>query len=115
MSADPQILEALARIEHKIDLFLWLVLGGDQKTILRNVGDVNHVCPVCQNAVEYQIDVNEGVVLRKCGCKTGKVALNLGAFAPPALPTKKEQEDEQRSDEEDRRDPSRRRGPTGRR
>lgn len=109
MPANDKIMEALARIEHKTDLALGLAAanaGVDGR--LKKVGDPGHVCPVCRKSPEYQIDINDSVVVRKCDCGTGKIPLDLKAFAPPALPAKKEQDNgEQRSSEEDRSDSTR--------
>lgn len=59
--------EALARIEHKIDALLRAL---DVKaTPLHYVGGK---CPVCQKSVDHQIDIEKRIVVRKCGCSTGK-------------------------------------------
>src|ERR1043166_8882079 len=112
MAADAKIMEALARLEHKVDILMKTQFSQAQALDLAvpdlKVGDTNHSCPLCHQPVDYHVDVMNSVVVRKCGCSTGKIALDLGAFAPPALPCKKkEQEDEQRY-EEDRSNPDRR-------
>jgi hypothetical protein len=115
MAADSHIMETLARIEHKVDLLLILALRNGKAIGLPAVG-AEFQCPVCKQEVVYTVAINDGVVLRKCGCKTGKIALDLGAFAPPVSPAKKRvEEDEQRTDQEDRRDPDRGRGGSRRR
>lgn len=109
MSADNHIMEALARIERKQDMVLEIICKMVGITHLPQISETSS-CVVCSQPINYDVDINEGVVLRKCGCKTGKIALNLGAFAPPAPTKKKEQEDEQRSNEEDGLNSSRRGG-----
>lgn len=105
MAAD-KIMETLARLEHKVDLLIKGQLKNDLATVIKQLGDIGHSCPVCNQTVDYQVDVTDGVVLRKCGCKTGKIALNIGAFAPPVLPAKRNQDD--RESDEDRNDPDNR-------
>ncbi len=114
MAADNYIMEALARIERKQDYILEIVCKFAGVTELPQISEPM-ACVVCKQQISYDVDINEGVVLRKCGCKTGKIALNIGAFAPPTPTTKKDQDNEQRTNEEDRLDSTRRRGPAGRR
>jgi hypothetical protein len=81
MSADNVLAEALARIEHKVDLIL------EASRILVGITQLGEKmqCPVCKQVVLYQVDQLAKVVLRKCGCKTGLHApLDLSAFAPMA-------------------------------
>lgn len=83
MPADNVLAEALARIEHKLDLLLALQMG---KTpgMKKQLGEAIN-CPVCGRLVEYQVDQINKVIVRKCGCKTGLQApLDLNAFAVPA-------------------------------
>ena len=68
--------EQLARIEHKVD------------AICREVGIktspmyfVGLQCPVCKQDITYLIDVVSQVVVRRCGCSTGKVPSTM-----PLLP-----------------------------
>jgi hypothetical protein len=95
MSASSEFAESLARIEHKLDLVLKVqtimlnVMRSTNGPIIIDqpqVGDPNHTCPVCAQPVTYGIDLGAGIVSRKCGCKTGKIAINLNDFAPPTQP-----------------------------
>lgn len=63
--------EAVLRIEHKIDLVLGRLgfLDASPNKMMHFIGNM---CPVCCQAVDYQIDITHNVVVRKCGCKTGK-------------------------------------------
>ena len=69
--------EALARVEHKLDLILTAIKYSEspQKMPMNFLG---HSCPVCDQIVEYQIDLTNNVVTRRCKCTTGKV--------PPTTP-----------------------------
>lgn len=102
MAASASLMETMLRIEHKIDLLLSRlpVEGRDELTKL---GDPNSVCPVCRQVVNFSVDINDSVVLRKCGCSTGKIALDLKAFAPPVTPARKT-DNGGRDDQEDRND-----------
>jgi hypothetical protein len=93
--ADDKIMEALARIEHKQDLLLL-----SEKRVRRypQVSDTGNKCPVCLQPINYNVDIEDSVVIRKCGCSTGKIPLDLKAFAPPVLPAKRNDND--RSDED---------------
>jgi hypothetical protein len=62
MSADAHLAEALARIEHKLDLLL-----GSQTAFWTQMGKLLW-CPVCAKTIEYQMDIVDGIVKRKCGC-----------------------------------------------
>ncbi len=64
--------EAVARIEHKIDQILTRLTFLD-KTPFPQLQFDGLMCPVCAKTVNYQVDVNHGVVARKCGCVTGKL------------------------------------------
>ncbi len=63
------IMEALARIEHKLDAMMRWV-GVPMPPPMHFVGTM---CPACGNMIDYQVDFQHGVVVRRCGCKTGKV------------------------------------------
>jgi len=72
--------EALARIEHKLDCMVRAT-----STPVYPMHFSGNVCPSCNQAVDYQIDVQHQVVVRRCGCSTGKVpsAIPLLPVAPP--------------------------------
>jgi len=71
------IMEALARIEHKLDaLMRWT--GVPMPPPMHFVGTQ---CPACGMNIDYQVDLNHGVVVRRCNCKTGKVPSTI-----PLLP-----------------------------
>lgn len=122
MSADDKMAEALARIEHKIDVLMALMARSmtpspANQTFLENVmkyeqvGSKSHKCFLCAKSVEYIVNTADAVVVRKCGCTTGKIALDLKAFAPPALPGSTKENDSGEQQQEDRRNPSPRGGP----
>lgn len=117
MTADSKHAESLARIEHKLDIVLD-ILGVTRPDVRRlvptivGVGDSSHKCGLCLKQVEYFVDTIDSVVVRKCDCKTGKLApVDLGAFSPPVLSgTRKEKEngnEEDRGDSDPRRRPGR--------
>ena len=104
MTADAKLMEAILRVEHKLDTLLeQLRFPGAEFT---KMGSINHICPVCKQNVSYNVDINDAVVLRNCACATGKIALDLKAFAPPAKPAP-EKDNGGREDEEDRIDTTR--------
>ena len=124
MSADNKFAETLARIEHKLDVTMsmlaWLMAQNpfshdflEKLVKFEQVGSTQHKCFLCTQKVEYVVDPIDSVVVRKCGCKTGKIALDMKAFAPPAMPVPKKENDSGEQ-QEDRRDPASRRGPGGR-
>lgn len=78
------LVETLARIEHKLDLLLEERAMTSPTMSLEPVGSENHICPLCQTNVTYLVDiVNEGFT-RHCNCSMGKQsAANLAQFAPP--------------------------------
>lgn len=73
--------EALVRIEHKLDCLL------DVLAILQsNTGFPplsldpmleGRRCPICLEKVRYIPDPSAGMIIRQCGCKTGKMAFSL--------------------------------------
>lgn len=100
MAADNVLAEALARIEHKLDLIL------EASRVLKGITQLGErmQCPVCKQTVDYQVDQINKVISRKCGCKTGLQApLDLNAFAPPAPAPRKDNPDG--ADHEDRSNP----------
>lgn len=99
-------MESLSRIEHKLDLYLKTLSDG--KSSNSKVGDPTHICPLCNQTVDYNVDIEDSVVIRKCGCKTGKIALDISKFAPP-ITLKKKVEDNDGTSEEDRDDTDSRR------
>jgi hypothetical protein len=105
VSADALLMETLLRVEHKIDLLLKRLPAEDGDDLLK-VGSVNHSCPLCTQPVSYNVDINDSVVIRKCGCSTGKIALDLKAFAPPVNPARKTDNGGRDDEQEDRSDSS---------
>ena len=101
------ITEALARIEHKLDVLIHALVGSKKEfQYLTGVGAQQHACPLCRQQVKYTVDVIKKVLTRQCGCKTGlQPPIDLAAFAPPALPAKKEMRDDGH-DQEDRSNPT---------
>lgn len=99
--------EALARIEHKLDL---LIDGLFMKsTVHSKVHFIGNTCPVCTEPIDYQVDVQHQVVVRRCGCKTGKIpsAIPLLPVAQPGTqngyPTPAEEERASVPEDRDRR------------
>jgi hypothetical protein len=74
--------EAVARIEHKLDQLL--VATGAGAGVHPQMHFVGQSCPICKMPIDYQIDINHNVVVRKCGCKSGKVpaAIPLSTLIP---------------------------------
>ncbi len=107
MAGEAALSEALARVEHKLDLileaFATIIGPGKRGTyMLTPVGDSQHVCPVCTQPVSYQVDITNKLIARKCGCGTGLQApIDLGAFAPPVLGPRMENSDGSSSQQED--------------
>lgn len=107
MAAESVLMEALLRIEHKLDLLLSEEIRpkNNPRPIafeLEPVGDPKHHCPVCAKKVEYVIDALNKVVARKCGCSTGKIApIDLGAFAPPVIEPRHRKSNGNAADEEE--------------
>lgn len=99
MSANAILMETLLRIEHKMDEIL-KQQKTDENTNFTKMASVNHRCPICDQSVQYQVDVMNSVVVRKCGCSTGKIALDMGAFAPPVQPARKS-DNERDTEQED--------------
>ena len=60
--------EGLVRLEHKVDALLRHL-----QVPTKPLHFIGEVCPVCSKPIEYQIDILMNVVVRKCGCSTGKI------------------------------------------
>jgi hypothetical protein len=75
------IAEAVLRIEHKLDAILRHLLV-PMPLPMHFSGSM---CPACGQLVDYQIDFKNQVVVRRCGCKTGKIP-----SAIPMLPVPEE-------------------------
>ena len=90
MAADAVLAEALSRLEHKVDLLMHLIAGNFSGAHLQ-LGDPNHICPVCQSQVTYRIDIANKVAIRSCKCSTGLQApIDLGAYSPPVIQARKD-------------------------
>lgn len=63
------IAEAVLRIEYKLDLML-KAAGISSQMPMHFIG---HMCPVCNHSIDYVVDIQHQVVVRRCDCKTGKV------------------------------------------
>lgn len=63
------IAEALARMEHKIDA---IVRTLNIKSVPMHF--LGQSCPICSKPIDYQVDIGNQVVVRKCGCSSGKIA-----------------------------------------
>lgn len=110
--ADADIAETLARIEHKIDNLTRLVTG-DRQLLPPQLGEPA-ICPTCKKQVSYFPDPIKKIVMRRCGCKTGIVPLDLSPYAPPgmaAVPDYLRKGETDGPDQEDGRNPHDRRGP----
>ncbi len=109
MSAEAKIMEAILRVEHKLDLVLTHLKAESKEPLsFEKLGSSFKSCPVCEQPIQYDVDITDAVVVRKCGCSTGKIALDFNKFAPPTL-NKKDDEDD-RDLQEDWRNPDRGRG-----
>lgn len=78
--------EALARIEHKLDLLLESQASQHPNLLLTPVGDGEHTCPLCLKPVHYQVDFMNALIKRLCGCSTGlqaPVDLNIQIATEP--------------------------------
>lgn len=62
------IAEALARIEHKLDVIIRNVIPF--ASTAENSMSFFNICPLCQRVVEHQIDLQHNVVVRRCGCSS---------------------------------------------
>lgn len=75
--------EALLRIEHKVDILLRGVYASNAHPQMSFVGVP---CPVCKMPIEYVVDIEHQVAVRKCSCSSGKVTSSFPIFTkvPPA-------------------------------
>jgi len=73
------ISEILARIEHKLDLILTAIKYHESPGRMP-MHFFGHVCPVCDKMVDYQVDLLNNVVSRRCDCTTGKVLPTMPLF-----------------------------------
>ena len=64
--ADAAMMEALARIEHKMDLILHHLPEAVLLTMQQPMS-----CPVCEVQITYRLDGMGGTVVRACGCRSG--------------------------------------------
>jgi hypothetical protein len=79
------VMEALARVEHKIDaLMRWT--GCPMPAQMQFVGNM---CPACGMMIQYNVDFTYGVVVRRCDCKTGLIPSTMPPL--PVTQPKKEQ------------------------
>jgi len=97
--------EALARIEHKLD-----ALCRSTNTPVYPMHFSGNSCPSCNQNIDYQIDVQHQVVIRRCGCSTGKVPSAIPLLpitsptgAPNGYPTADEDQRTDRAEESPRR------------
>ena len=78
------IAEALARIEHKLDA----ILRHGKVPAPPPMSFMGATCPACNQTVEYQVDLQNNVVVRKCQCSTGKFVSMIPLFPtlqPPGV------------------------------
>lgn len=78
MLADDVLAEALCRIEFKLDL---LLAQSGLGAVFPKMD--NFSCPTCKLKPEYSIDLHKQVVVRKCGCGTGKIPSSIPLFPNP--------------------------------
>lgn len=74
---DNHLAEAILRVEYKLDLIL-KALGLGNIPPMHFIGQM---CPACGKPIDYQLDVVDSIVIRRCGCKTGKIPATI-----PLLP-----------------------------
>lgn len=71
------IAEAVLRVEYKLDALLRFL----KIPVAMPMHFIGHQCPGCNSPVDYVIDIQHQVVVRRCNCKTGKVPSTI-----PLLP-----------------------------
>ena len=74
--AVPILHESILRLEHKVDALLRYGC-----VPIMPMHFVGLTCPACQMPIDYTVDIKAGVVVRRCNCRTGKVAATI-----PLLP-----------------------------
>lgn len=77
--------EAVARIEAKLDMILGK-LQFLEGTPYPQVHFIGTPCPVCKQVIDYQVDLTHNVVVRRCGCKTGKQPSAIPLVPIPGAP-----------------------------
>jgi len=98
-----QALESLAKVEIKIDALMQVAIFA--LTRAKIVFDLDmaegYICPLCNQPVKFQVDVQSGGVERICACGTGLIPppdpKKLAEMLAP--PKKKEKNDGRGSDE----------------
>ena len=60
--------EALVRVEHKVDAIMRHL-----QVKSKPMHFIGEQCPVCSKPIEYQVDIFMNVVVRRCGCNSGKI------------------------------------------
>lgn len=77
------IAEAILRLEHKVDILLNRMLSAGAHPQMNFTGVP---CPVCKMPIDYVVDIEHQVAVRKCNCYSGKVTSSFPIFTkiPPA-------------------------------
>jgi hypothetical protein len=75
------IAEAILRVEHKIDAVMRFL-----KVPSEPMHFVGLTCPSCNMPVDYTVDIQAGVVVRRCNCKTGKVPATIPLLPVTTMP-----------------------------
>lgn len=83
MEADDVLAEALARVEYKLDQLLTALKIGSPLPMAAPMQS----CPACSHPIEYLLDVNRNVVVRKCKCGTGKLPAIIPLTQLPQIKT----------------------------
>ena len=72
---DKYIAERLAILESKLDLIIENTGFGIGQELLKS-------CPVCKMLIKYTI-ATDGAPVRKCGCSTGIVPVDVNSYIQP--------------------------------
>jgi hypothetical protein len=61
-------IEALVRLEKKVDEILKILKKGDgvKIVVLETIGTAHQTCPLCSRSIRYE--PFDGAIVRKCGC-----------------------------------------------